>query len=146
MARRARVRAELRCRLRGESEALKGPKRAEIPRSGRALKVLSRRHAQVGDIHEGHAGLQRAFDRPAEGLGGDPGIGEVAVEEAGGTSYLVEGEPATFAGELVDRLEHPEAKRYQLFQPPADLVHRQVHGLIEACDLGDLNEGRRALA
>jgi hypothetical protein len=35
-----------------------------------------------------------------EDFGGDSRVGEVAVEEAGGAGYLVEGETATLAGQL----------------------------------------------
>src|SRR3712207_7252187 len=47
-----------------------------------------------------------------------------AVEETCGAGYLVEGETATLAGQLVDRLKDLEAQGDQLLQPPADLVHR----------------------
>src|SRR5215213_3080356 len=109
------------------------------------LEILARGNAKVGDIHEWDAGHERPFDGAVEGFGGDARVGEVAVEETGGTGYLVEGEPAALAGEPVDRLEDLEAQRDQLLEAPADLVHRQVHGLVQARDLGDLNEGRRAL-
>src|SRR5918997_382841 len=109
------------------------------------LVILARGNAKICDIHEWDAGHERPFDGTAEGFSGDAGVGEVAVEETGGTGYLVEGEPAALAGEPVDRLEDLEAQRDQLLEAPADLVHRQVHGLVQARDLGDLNEGRRAL-
>ena len=58
------------------------------------LVILARGNAKVGDIHEWDAGHERPFDGAVEGFGGDAGVGEVAVEETGGTGYLVEGEPA----------------------------------------------------
>src|SRR5215203_2401260 len=109
------------------------------------LEILAGCDAQVSDVHQGDAGAQRPLDGTIEGLGGDAGVGEVAVEEAGGAGYLVEGEAPALPGEPVDRREDLEAKRDQLLQPPANLVHGQVHGLVEARDLGDLDEGRRPL-
>ena len=40
----------------------------------------------------------------------------MAVEEASGAGYLVEGEAAAFTGEFVDRLEDLEAQRDQLLR------------------------------
>src|ERR671932_412813 len=80
------------------------------------LDILARRDAQVGDVHEGDAGAERALDGAVEGFSGDAGVGEVAVEEAGGAGYLVEGETAPVAGEGVNRFEDLEPERDQLFE------------------------------
>ena len=55
-----------------------------------ALKAFARRDAQVGDVDQRDAGSERSLDGPTEGFGGDAGVWEVAVEEAGGAGYLVE--------------------------------------------------------
>src|SRR5215212_1538144 len=61
-------------------------------------------------------------------------------------THWVRTSAATLAGQPVDRFEDLEAQGDQLLQPPADLVHGEAHGLIEAGDLGHLDEALGALA
>jgi hypothetical protein len=75
-----------------------------------------------------------------QGFGGDAGVGEVTVEEAGSAGNLVEREAATVAGQVVDRFEDLEPQGDQLFESPPDLIPCEVHGLVEARDLRDLFE------
>src|SRR5215210_3212522 len=112
----------------------------------RRLKAFASGHVHIRDVDQGDAGLQGLSDALGEDFGGDAGVGEVAVEEAGGAGYLVEGEAATLAGEFVDPFEYFETQGDQLLQPPADLVHGEAHGLVEAGDLGHLDEALGALA
>src|SRR5215210_9406765 len=112
----------------------------------RRLKAFASGHVHIRDVDQGDAGLQGLSDALGEDFGGDAGVGEVAVEEAGGAGYLVEGERATLAGEFVDPFEYFETQGDQLLQPPTDLVHGEAHGLIEAGDLGHLDEAPGALA
>src|SRR5215208_2106562 len=112
----------------------------------RALKAFDCRHVHVGDVDQGNAGREGLLYALGEDLGGDPRVGEVAVQQTGGAGYLVERETTTLAGQLVDSLEHLEAQGDQLLQPPADFIHGEAHGLIQAGDLGDLDEALGALA
>src|SRR5215208_7547699 len=112
----------------------------------RALKAFACRHVHVGDVDQGNAGREGLLYALGEDLGGDPRVGEVAVQQTGGAGYLVERETTTLAGQLVDCLEHLEAQGDQLLQPPADFIYGEAHGLIQAGDLGDLDEALGALA
>src|SRR5688500_9982952 len=112
----------------------------------RRLKAFARRNVQVGDVDEGNACFEGLRYALGEDVGGDARVGEVAVEETGGAGYLVKRETATLAGQLIDCLEHLEAQGDQLLQPPADLIHGEAHCLIQAGDLGYLDEAPGALA
>ena len=57
----------------------------------RWLKAFAGSHIHVGDVDEGDAGLQGLLYALGEHFGGDPGVGEVAVDEAG-AGNRVEGE------------------------------------------------------
>src|SRR4051812_30166777 len=98
---------------------------------GGPLEAFAGGDAEVGDVHEGDAGFDGAVHGAHQGFGGDTGVGEVSVEEAGGAGYLVEGEAATVPGEGIHCFEDLEPERDQLFEAPPDLVAGEVHGLVE---------------
>src|SRR5215212_10917923 len=110
------------------------------------LETFACCHVHVRYVDQGDAGREGLFHALGEDLGGDAGVREMAVEETGGAGYLGEGEAATLAGQPVDRLEHIEPQGDQLLEPPADLVHGEAHGLIQAGYLGHLDEALGTLA